>query len=69
MIDVITSSVFDDWYESLDEADQEKVAHYVDLLEQKGLVLDHPYTSDVNGSRHGGGHRELRVQSKGPLRA
>jgi hypothetical protein len=43
MTEVITSSVFSDWYRTLDEADQEKVAHYVDLLEQKGPLLDHPY--------------------------
>lgn len=32
-------------------------------------MLEHPYTSAINGSRHGGGLRELRVQSRGrPLR-
>ena len=70
MAEVITTDLFDDWFGSLDEADKEKVAHYVDLLEQIGVALDHPYSSAVNGaSRHGGGLRELRVQSKGrPLR-
>ena len=65
MIDVITSSAFDDWYRSLDGTDKEKVAHCIDLLEMKGVALDHPYCSAVNGSRHGGGLRELRVQAKG----
>lgn len=70
MAQVITTDLFDDWFRSLDAADKEKVAYYVDLLEQVGVALDHPYSSAVNGtSRHGGGLRELRVQAKGrPLR-
>lgn len=69
MTEVFTSEEFTVWFEALDEADKEKVAYYVDLLEQKGVTLDHPYTSAVSGSRHGGGLRELRAQSKGrPLR-
>lgn len=69
MTDVFTADEFTAWFKDLDETDQEKVSYYVNLLEQKGVTLDHPYTSAVNGSRHGGGLRELRVQSKGrPLR-
>ncbi len=69
MAEVITTDAFTDWFRDLDEADREKVAHYVDLLERVGVNLDHPYCSAVNGSRHGGGLRELRVQAQGrPLR-
>ncbi len=69
MTDIFTSSEFTDWFNALDEIDREKVTYYINLLEQKGFTLDHPYTSAVNGSRHGGGLRELRAQAKGrPLR-
>jgi hypothetical protein len=59
---------FGRWWSSLDEGQQEDVAAYVALLEERDVRLGHPHTSAINGSRHG--HmRELRVQSGGkPLR-
>jgi hypothetical protein len=59
---------FDAWWETLDEDEQEDVAAIVTVLEERGPQLPHPYSSGVEGSRHG--HmRELRVQSGGePLR-
>ena len=46
---------------TLDENEQESVATVVGLLEAKGPQLPFPYSSSVEGSRHG--HmRELRVQ-------
>jgi hypothetical protein len=55
---------FDEWWETLDEAEQEDVAAYVGLLEQNGANLKYPYCSGINDSKHG--HmRELRVQHKG----
>jgi len=56
------------WWATLGEAEQEDVAAYVSLLEERDVRLGHPHSSGVKGSRHG--HmRELRVQSGGrPLR-
>ena len=59
---------FGAWWNTLSESEQEDVAAYVTLLEARDVRLGFPYSSAVNGSRHG--HmRELRVQSGGrPLR-
>lgn len=67
---IVTSNVFNKWFDELVDQDQDKVMHYMFLLEQRGPTLPHPYSSSINGpSRHGPGLRELRVQSQGrPLR-
>lgn len=59
---------FGAWWTTLNESQQEDVAAYVSLLEERDVRLGHPYSSAINSSRHG--HmRELRVQSSGkPLR-
>lgn len=59
---------FGEWWRSLNEGEQEDVAAVVALLEARGPQLPFPFSSGVEGSRHG--HmRELRVQSGGkPLR-
>lgn len=55
---------FGDWWETLNEAEQEDVTAYVGLLEQKGPNLPSPYSSGIKGSAHS--HmRELRVQHQG----
>jgi hypothetical protein len=55
---------FEEWWDGLNEAEQEDVAAYVTLLEKKGPTLPYPYSSDIRGARHT--HmRELRVQHKG----
>ncbi len=56
------------WWDDLAEADQIKVSGHVEELERRGPNLPFPFSSGVEGSRHG--HmRELRVQSGGkPLR-
>lgn len=56
------------WWQTLGENEQEDVAAIVSVLEERGPQLPFPYSSGVEGSRHG--HmRELRVQSGGePLR-
>lgn len=55
---------FAEWWDTLDEDEQVSIAAYVRLLEERGIALSYPYSSDVRGSRHGQ-MRELRVQHKG----
>jgi hypothetical protein len=55
---------FGEWWLSLKEGLQDDVAATVGLLEEKGPSLPFPYSSGIEGSRHG--HmRELRVQHAG----
>jgi hypothetical protein len=56
------------WWDALSEAEQIAIAAHVSELERRGPNLPFPYSSGIEGSRHG--HmRELRVQSRGrPLR-
>ena len=55
---------FGEWWGALTGAEQEDVAAVVELLEQKGPQLPHPYNSGINGSKHS--HmRELRIQHTG----
>lgn len=62
--DVEYTDEFEDWWECLTEAEQESVAATVGLLEIEGPRLPFPYSSGVEGSRHG--HmRELRIQHSG----
>ncbi len=62
--DVEYTDEFENWWESLTEAEQESVAATVGLLEIEGPHLPFPYSSGVEGSRHG--HmRELRIQHAG----
>lgn len=62
--DVEFTDVFEEWWNGLDEAEQEDVAACVGLLEQKGPSLPHPYSSGIKASRHD--HmRELRIQHAG----
>lgn len=54
------------WWNQLQEAEQESVNAYVQLLEAKGPQLPFPYCSGIKRSRHA--HmRELRVQHQGGL--
>ena len=62
--DVEYTDEFGAWWEGLALAEQESVAAYVELLEQRGPGLPYPFCSGVHGSRHA--HmRELRVQHEG----
>jgi hypothetical protein len=55
---------FGEWWDSLDEGEQEDVNAVVLLLEARGPHLPFPYTSGIASSRHS--HmRELRVQHGG----
>ena len=59
---------FGEWWESLNEDEQEDIEAHVEELERRGPMLPFPYSTDVKGSKHGG-MRELRVQSRGkPIR-
>ena len=59
---------FGDWWRELSEDQQDAVAARIALLSERGPHLPYPYSSDINGSRHGV-MRELRAQAGGnPLR-
>lgn len=55
---------FEQWWLTLDEAEQDSIDEMIDLLEEWGPNLRFPRTSDVKGSRHKN-IRELRVQHQG----
>lgn len=55
---------FEEWWESLELAEQESVAIVIQLLEERGVHLSFPHSSDIKGSKHGQ-MRELRIQHKG----
>src|SRR5882672_6113176 len=59
---------FGAWWATLDDGAQDDIAAVVTQLEERGPQLPFPYSSGIEGSKHG--HmRELRVQSGGgPLR-
>lgn len=55
---------FEEWWNDLTIDEQRDVTACVGLLEELGVKLKFPQTSNVGTSRHGG-MRELRIQSKG----
>jgi hypothetical protein len=59
---------FGQWWDGLTEDEQESVAAAIEVLEERGTELRHPYSSQVKSSRHR--HmRELKVQHRGqPIR-
>ena len=62
--DVEFTNEFGEWWESLDDDEQDSVDVSVHLLETCGPSLGFPHSSKVNNSKHS--HmRELRVQHKG----
>ena len=64
MWEVEFTNEFEDWWDSLDEDEQEDVDASVGLLIKAGPNLTFPYSSGINGSKHP--HmRELRIQHKG----
>lgn len=59
---------FENWWNSLDEDQQATIAAYVRMLEEFGVSLGFPYSSDIRGAAVSR-LRELRPQHKGqPLR-
>lgn len=62
--EVEVTDEFSVWFTGLDNDERESVRASLGLLEQYGVRLGFPHSSDVIGSRHG--HmRELRVQHQG----
>ena len=67
-ISIEYTNEFGQWYSDLGEIQQDDIASVVDLLGEKGIKLNFPYSSKINGSRHSK-MRELRIQSQGnPIR-
>jgi len=54
---------FGGWYDALDEGEQDAVIRAVKRLEQLGVQLPFPYSSQIKGAKNA--LRELRVQAKG----
>jgi len=55
---------FGEWWEVLDEEEQDSIAVIVKVLGSRGPALPHPYSSGIESSRFK--HmRELRIQHKG----
>jgi hypothetical protein len=55
---------FKAWWDALDEEEQVSVAMVIRLLQDGGVKLRYPHSSDIKGSKHG--HmRELRIQHQG----
>lgn len=58
------TEVFEEWWNTLSEAEQDDVAAMVRVLSERGASLPYPYSSGIEGSRHS--HmRELRIQHAG----
>lgn len=64
MWEVEYTDQFEEWWDALDEDEQNDVAKVVTLLEEYGPNLPFPFSSSVSSSKYG--HmRELRIQHKG----
>lgn len=64
MWDVEYTSEFEEWWDTLDEDEQESIAVSVRLLQERGPHLGYPHSSDIRSCtvRH---LRELRTQHRG----
>ena len=59
---------FEDWWNSLDRAEQKSVSYSVSLLEEYGPNLGRPHVDTLKGSKYRN-LKELRVQHQGrPIR-
>jgi hypothetical protein len=67
MAEVAYTDEFGEWFDALDEGQQDDVSFSVGLLREMGVALPFPHSSALKGSKHP--LRELRCQSSGrPLR-
>lgn len=55
---------FGSWWNTLNDDERDSIDQGVGLLEERGPSLPYPYSSDINGSKHGN-MRELRIQHRG----
>jgi len=63
-VEVEHTDEFGEWWNKLDESEQESVDAVVQFLEEHGLHLNFPHSSGIALSKHS--HmRELRIQYKG----
>jgi len=68
MWEVEYTNEFEEWWETLGEAEHKRISYSVNLLREAGPSLPFPHSSEAKGSRHGA-MRELRSQCEGrPLR-
>jgi len=51
MVEVEGAEELEAWFLALSEKDAEAVARVVGLLEEKGVALGFPYSSDIKGSQ------------------
>jgi hypothetical protein len=63
MVEVIVTDEFGGWYAELADGHQQSVIHSVGLLEQMGVHLPFPHSSELKGARYS--LRELRVKAQG----
>jgi hypothetical protein len=63
VVEVIVTDNFREWYEALDDSGVEDVGAAIGVLEDQGVNLGFPRSSDIKGASFA--LRELRVQSNG----
>lgn len=63
MWEVEYTDQFGEWYESLEEADQEPIRTVVERLAEHGPSLRRPTVAEIKGSRFDPQMRELRIGS------
>jgi len=67
MVEVIGTDEFRAWFDDLGKTDKKTVIHVVNMLEEAGLTLGFPHSSEIKGSRYP--LRELRPKrGQSPLR-
>ena len=69
MFEVEMTDQFRDWYESLDEVDQEAVTIRVELLARQGPALKRPAVGEIKTSRFAPRMKELRCGTAEAIRA
>lgn len=67
MWEVVYTDQFGDWFEMLQEDQQDAVIARVELLEAEGPALGRPTVDTIEGSRHPN-MKELRVSKGGAIR-
>lgn len=62
---IVTVEYFDDWFLSLEAAEQQDVLTAIFVLEQFGPTLGRPYVDSLKGTDKVKNLKELRVRHKG----